>query len=235
MKFNSWLPIPLDLTLSTDEVHIFLAHLDVSASQLQQFTQSLFSDEQERANRFYFEQHRHRYIAGRGILRTILGRYLGIEPEKVQFAYSSRGKPMLAGLSQITFNLSHSENLALYAVTRDRLLGVDIEYMRPMSDLDGLAKRFFLPTESAVLRSLPPKQQAETFFRYWTCKEAYLKATGDGLSQLEQIEVSLTPGEPARLQTSADWSLTEIVPADNYAAAVVVAGIGCHLQYWQYS
>lgn len=234
MQFNSWLPVPLDLSLSADEVHIFLANLDVSALELSRLTQTLSSDEQDRANRFYFEQHRHRYIAGRGILRKILGRYLGMEPEKVQFTYSSRGKPMLAGLSQLMFNLSHSENLALYAVTRDRLLGVDIEYLRPMSDLDGLAKRFFLPTESAVLRSLPPKQQAETFFRYWTCKEAYLKATGDGLSQLEQIEVSLTPGEPAKLQTSADWSLTEIIPADNYAAAVVVAGIGCHLQYWQY-
>ncbi len=231
---NSWLPMPLNLTLSTDEVHIFLAHLDVSAAQLPQLAQTLSSDEQARAERFYFEQHRHRYIAGRGILRTILGRYLGIEPEKVQFAYSSRGKPMLVS-SQFSFNLSHSENLALYAVTRDRLVGVDIEYMRPMSDLEQLAKRFFLPTESVVLRSLPPQQQAETFFRYWTCKEAYLKATGDGLSQLEQIEVSLTPEAPARLQTSTDWSLTEIVPADNYLAAVAVAGTGCHLQYWQYS
>jgi 4'-phosphopantetheinyl transferase len=231
---NSWLPMPLNLTLSTDEVHIFLAHLDVTTAQLPQLAQTLSSDEQARAERFYFEQHRHRYIAGRGILRTILGRYLGIEPEKVQFAYSSRGKPMLVW-SQFSFNLSHSENLALYAVTRDRLVGVDIEYMRPMSDLEQLAKRFFLPTESAVLRSLPPQQQTKTFFRYWTCKEAYLKATGDGLSQLEQIEVSLTPEAPARLQTSVDWSLTEIVPADNYLAAVAVAGTGCHLQYWQYS
>ncbi|HYX13781.1 MAG TPA: 4'-phosphopantetheinyl transferase HetI [Nostoc sp.] len=234
---NFWLPAPIDFTLLPDEIHVWRIELDQPELQLQNLAATLSSDETARAERFYFQEHRQRFIAGRGILRTILGRYLGIQPSQVQFNYQQRGKPVLADTfadSGLAFNLSHSQGLGLFAVNCTRPIGVDLEYIRPMSDLEALAKRFFLPREYEMLRSLSANQQQEVFFRYWTCKEAYLKATGDGLAQLEQIEVSLTPTEPAKLQRTEDWSLFELIPANNYVAAVAVANLGWDLKCWQY-
>ena len=102
-----------------------------------------------------------------------------------------------------------------------------------MSDLESLAKRFFLPREYEVIKSLLPEKKQQVFFRYWTCKEAYLKATGDGLVQLEQIEIDLTPTKPAQLLVTGNWELRELIPADNFAAAVVVANHGGNFQFWQ--
>ncbi|MBE9105759.1 4'-phosphopantetheinyl transferase superfamily protein [Nostoc cf. edaphicum LEGE 07299] len=232
-----WLPAPTDLTLLPDEIHVWCIDLEQPETKLQSLAATLSSDETSRAERFYFQEHRQRFIAGRGILRTILGRYLGIQPLQVEFNYQQRGKPVLADTfadSGLAFNLSHSQGLGLCAVNCTREIGVDLEYIRPMSDLEALAKRFFLPREYKMLRSLSPNLQQEVFFRYWTCKEAYLKATGDGLSQLEQIEVSLTLTEPAKLQIAEDWSLFELVPANNYVAAVAVANLGWDLKCWQY-
>jgi 4'-phosphopantetheinyl transferase len=233
-----WLSAPTDLTLLPDEIHIWRIELDQPEADLQHLRTTLFSDEIARAERFYFQEHRQRFIAGRGILRAILGRYLGIQPLQVEFNYQQRGKPVLAETfadSGLEFNLSHSQGLGLCAVNCTRQIGVDLEYIRPMSDLEALAKRFFLPREYDMLRSLSLNQQQEVFFRYWTCKEAYLKATGDGLSQLEQVEVSLTLTEPAKLQITEDWSLFELVPANNYVAAVAVENFGWNLKCWQYS
>ncbi|MEH1819200.1 MAG: 4'-phosphopantetheinyl transferase HetI [Nostoc sp.] len=232
-----WQPAPTDLTLLQDEIHVWRIDLNQAESQLQNLAATLSSDEMARAERFYFPKHRQHFIAGRGSLRTILGRYLDIKPSQVQFNYQQRGKPVLADKfadSGLAFNLSHSQDLGLCAVNCTRPIGVDLEYIRPMSDLEALAKRFFLPREYDMLRSLSPNQQQEIFFRYWTCKEAYLKATGDGLSQLEQVEVSLTPTEPAKLQITEDWSLFELVPANNYVAAIAVENFGWDLKCWQY-
>ncbi|MEH2311947.1 MAG: 4'-phosphopantetheinyl transferase HetI [Nostoc sp.] len=232
-----WLPAPTDLTLLPDEIHVWRIDLDQPESPLQNLAATLSSDEMARAERFYFQEHRQRFIAGRGILRTILGRYLGIQPLQVQFNYQHRGKPVLANVSANTglaFNLSHSQGLGLCGVNCTRPIGVDLEYIRPMSDLETLAKRFFLPREYEMLRSLSPSEQQEVFFRYWTCKEAYLKATGDGLAQLEQVEVSLTLTEPAKLEISEDWSLFELLPANNYVAAVAIENFDWHLKCWQY-
>ncbi|MDZ8259996.1 4'-phosphopantetheinyl transferase HetI [Nostoc sp. ChiQUE01b] len=232
-----WLPAPTDLTLLQDEIHVWRIDLDQPELHLQNLAATLSSDETARAERFYFQEHRQRFIAGRGILRTILGRYLDVQPRQVEFNYQRRGKPVLADKftdSGLAFNLSHSQGLGLCAVNCTSEIGVDLEYIRPMSDLEALAKRFFLTREYEMLRSLSPNQQQEVFFRYWTCKEAYLKATGDGLSQLEQVEVSLTPTEPAKLQITENWSLFELVPTNNYVAAVAVANFGWNLKCWQY-
>jgi 4'-phosphopantetheinyl transferase len=232
-----WLPVPENLTLLPNHVHIWRIHLDVPEAQQQNLLATLSGDELARANRFHFQEHRQRFIAGRGILRSILGSYLGIEPQQVLFDYQERGKPVLAATlahSGLWFNLSHSQGLALCAVNYHHQIGIDLEYIRRMSDVEALAKRFFLPREYDVVRSLSNHQQQEIFFRYWTCKEAYLKATGEGLAQLEQIEILLNLSEPAQLKTSENWSLFELTPAQDYLAAVVVAGSGCHLQFWQY-
>jgi 4'-phosphopantetheinyl transferase len=233
----SWLPAPKDLSLLPDEVHVWRIHLDRTESQLENLAATLSSDDITRANRFYFPEHRQRLIAGRGIRRSILGGYLGITPAQVKFDYEPRGKPLLAeGLQHggLLFNLSHSQDLALCAVNYTCQIGVDLEFVRPMSDVEALAQRFFLPQEYDLMRSLPEDQKQKVFFRYWTCKEAYLKATGDGISQLEQIEIALTPTEPARLLKLPAWSLVELVPDNNYVAALAVAGCGWQLKCWQY-
>jgi len=232
-----WLSAPTDLILLPDEVHVWRIGLDVVESELQNLLATLSSDELVRANRFRFDEHRRRFIAGRGILRSILSSYLNIKPQEVGFDYEPRGKPMLAASlakSGLLFNLSHSEGLALCGVNYRRKIGIDLECMRSLSDLESLAQRFFLPQEYDMVRSLSSHQQQEVFFRYWTCKEAYLKATGDGISQLEQVEISLTLTQPAKLITSEDWSLLELTPANNYCAALAVAGSDWNLKCWQY-
>ncbi len=235
-NFN-WLPAPKKLDLLLNDVHIWRINLNSSESQLQFFRETLSSDEIARAQRFYFPEHRQRFIAGRGTLRAILGQYLGIDPKQVEFEYQPRGKPLLAAKfadKGLLFNLSHSQDLALCGVSYQNQIGVDLEYIRTMSDLESLAKRFFSFKEYEYLRLFSPQEQQQIFFRYWTCKEAYLKATGDGLVQLEEIEISLTPNQPSQLLVSGDWNLRELTPAENFAAAVVVAGSNINLHCWEY-
>ncbi|MFB2975156.1 4'-phosphopantetheinyl transferase family protein [Microseira sp. BLCC-F43] len=224
-----WLPAAENLVLSQD-VHIWRADLDQPESCQTQLAATLSTDEQARAQRFHFDVHRQRFIVGRGILRNILGRYLGKEPRELEFCYSDRGKPSLGGPhTSVCFNLSHSQSLALYAIAR-RPIGIDLEYIRPLDDALKLAQRFFSPREYAFIAALPPDQKQKAFFQLWTCKEAYLKATGEGLAGLGQVEVSLTSGGAARLiadnksQEQNCWFLQPLTPDPNYAAAVAVEG-----------
>lgn len=238
-----WKPAPTDLVLSNSDVHVWRASLEQPEALTQQLAQTLSEDERTRASRFYFERDRKHFIVGRGLLRTLLGRYLSLEPTQLQFRYSSRGKPALADVGErgtLQFNVSHSHGLVLYAVTRDRKIGIDIEQLRPTSDVEKLAERFFSPRESAIIRSLPPSQKQEAFFHAWTCKEAYLKAIGEGLAGLEQVEVSLVPGEPVRLLSTGEdspassyWSVQVLKPAPGYIAALAVEGQGRTLACWE--
>jgi 4'-phosphopantetheinyl transferase len=234
---QQWLTVPTDLTLLQDEIHIWRVELDRPESQLQQFAKMLSDDELSRADRLYFQQHRQRFIAGRGILRTILGRYLEVAPQELQFCYEAFGKPVLAeqfSESKISFNLSHCQGMALCAVTRSSTIGIDLEYTRPVSDVLMLAEQFFSQAEYAMMRSLPPNQKQEIFFRLWTCKEAYLKATGAGISQLQQIEINLSANESAKVKNVSDWNLLEFVPARNAVAAIAVPGKIGTIKRWQY-
>ncbi len=237
-----WLPTSENLVLSTDDVHIWRGDLDQAEWCQAQLAATLSTDEQARAQRFHFDVHRQRFIAGRGILRNILGRYLGKKPGELEFCYSDRGKPQLAGSnSPVCFNLSHSQSLALYAIAR-RPIGIDVEYIRPLDDALKLAQRFFSPREYAFIESLPPEQKQKAFFQLWTCKEAYLKATGEGLAGLGQVEVSLTPGCTPELRLIAEnshpqqnpWFLYPLTPDPNYAAAVAVEGQS-QLSCWQFA
>ncbi|NEO33994.1 MAG: 4'-phosphopantetheinyl transferase superfamily protein [Symploca sp. SIO3C6] len=246
---HPWSPPPKDLVLQANDVHIWRVHLNLATGKIEQLAQTLSTDEQQRAARFHFEKHRQHFIVGRGMLRTILGHYLNLKPNQLEFSYSSRGKPTLANTDTnqgLYFNLSHSNELALYAVMpassiesaqENYSLGIDLEYMRPMPEVEKLAQRFFCPRESTLISSLSPALQQEAFFKGWTRKEAYLKATGDGLAGLEQVEVSLNPGEPAALlsikgnqEAACHWSMYDLIPAPSYAAALVVEGHGWQLQ-----
>jgi 4'-phosphopantetheinyl transferase len=161
------------MKLGDSEVHIWQVNLDEVQLNL------LSPDEQTRADRFKFEQHRERFIAGRSFLRSLLARYLATDPIGLEFEYSSYGKPSLRS-TRIQFNLAHSQHLALYAVTYDRLVGIDVEAIRPVENLDSLVQRFFLPSEYKAIQN-----NEALFFQYWTCKEAFLKAIGAGECKIE--------------------------------------------------
>lgn len=235
-----------NVSLGSGEVHVWCATLDQPTWQFLRLAQTLSADERSRADRYSFARDMHHFIVGRALLRVILGGYLEIEPDRLRFAYSHHGKPSLAdafGSGILRFNVSHSQGLALYAVSRDGHVGVDLERTRPVADLEQIAERFFSPREYAALRALPAQMKHEAFFNCWTRKEAYVKARGDGLSlPLNQFDVSLAPGEPARLvhnerapQEVARWSLQELTPAPGYVAALAVEGHGRQIRCWQWT
>lgn len=240
-----WSSPPKSLKLSSEDVHVWLATLDQPVERIQELTQILSDDECLRAERFYFERDRSRFIVGRGILRFILSRYLEIAANKLQFCYSSRGKPELvetSGAYRLRFNVSHSQALVMYAVTRDRSIGIDVEYIRPMLEAEQIVKSFFSIYENSVFQHLPQDRKQLAFFNCWTRKEAFVKAIGDGLSlPLDRFDVSLTPGEPARLlgikgssACSTGWSLQDLTPAPGYVAALAVEGQSWNLSCWEW-
>jgi 4'-phosphopantetheinyl transferase len=219
--------------------------LNVPATRAQQLAQTLTTDEQQRASRFRFETDRRHFIVARGVLRSVLGRYLNLNPEQVPLGYTAFGKPILAEPLQpynLQFNLAHSGGLALYAFCPDHPVGIDLERIRPDFATLDIAQRFFAPGEIAALQALPPAMQTQAFFACWTRKEAYLKAKGSGLSvPLDSFEVSLAPGEPATLLKNRDdpqkpqrWSLRALNPGPGYAAALAVEGRGWQLRCWHF-
>jgi 4'-phosphopantetheinyl transferase len=223
------------LALSSDDVQILYASLEQPATLVCQLAQVLSDDERGRAERFHFERDMRRFTVSHGLLRIILGRYLGVEPGRLCFHYGTHGKPYLSPRSvhlPLQFNLSHSHELVLYALTLDRQIGVDVEYVRPIQDMEQIAARFFSPPEYAALCSLPESQKLEAFFNCWTRKEAYIKAIGDGLVHpLDRFQVSLAPGEPARLlsvegapEEAERWVLRSLTPVHGYIAALAVEG-----------
>ncbi len=222
--------------LAPGELRLWTIPLDPSPAAVVALSKLLSPDEQERAARFRFEQHRRRYAVGRGALRRLLGRELGIAPEAVAFDYGPRGKPFLAArhaASGLQFNLSNSEELALVGFLYGREIGVDVEYLKPMPDAEEIGERFFSIPERRVLRELAADQKEIGFFNAWTRKEAYLKAVGEGLAvALDSFDVTLAPGEPARMlalngdaAAGARWYYLHIDPAPKYVGAVAIETI----------
>jgi 4'-phosphopantetheinyl transferase len=232
-----------DLTLSAHEVHVWRASLSASATRLADYQAILADDERNRAARFRNPRHGAHYTVGRGVLRMLLGRYLNQPPQDIRFSYSQYGKPFIEDTAAtLRFNLSHSQDLALYAFTQQREIGIDIEYIRSVPSRDQIAEQFFSPNETQALRALPAAQQAVGFFNCWTRKEAYIKAHGEGLSlPLDQFDVTLAPGEPAILldtRVASDraerWALHALQPGANYLAALAVEGHDWTLSTWQW-
>src|SRR5262245_17588354 len=229
--------------LPSNEVHVWRISLDDPAALAVCQESWLTPEERQRADRFRFPRDRQRFVVRRGIARVILSRYLDLEPRHVRFRYLANGKPVLAeemGGSDFTFNWSHSDGMALYAVARGRMVGVDLERRRPDVECLQIAERFFAPGEVATLRALAGDLQRNVFFTLWTCKEAWVKATGVGLSfPLEQVEMLLDAGGSATLLSqdgrsspAAAWSVRTLTSAGGYAAAVVAEGCHWQLRYW---
>ena len=232
-----WEVIREPMRLCSGEVHVWRASLEQPPRSLAKLLATLTPDETERAERFHFDRDRHRFIAARGTLRAILSGYLNVEPGQLRFRYSDHGKPSLLpeiASERLRFNVSHSHELALFAVTEGRDLGVDLEWIRPDVADEEIAERFFSSEEVRVLRSLPADLQANAFFNCWTRKEAYIKAIGEGLSMpLSRFVVSLAPGEaPALLSANGSandsevsrWSFRELFPGTGYKGAIIAEG-----------
>jgi 4'-phosphopantetheinyl transferase len=246
MYDSIWHDPPAHLTLSENDVHAWRASLQQPVSIIQHLYQYLSMDEVTIARRFYFEKDRNHFIVARGLLRVLLGRYLDMEPGQLIFRYNPHGKPALDTSTHektLQFNLSHSHELALYAFTSTRHIGIDIEYMRSNVAFAGVARHSFSPNEQALFRALPEEIQPQAFYNCWTRKEAYIKARGKGLSiPLHLFDVSLQPGEPATLLSSREdpqepqrWSMRELLPGPGYAGALAVEGSGWNLSCWQWS
>ncbi|MCH7915505.1 MAG: 4'-phosphopantetheinyl transferase superfamily protein [Deltaproteobacteria bacterium] len=230
-----WRPGPPRPSLAEDQVHLWLARLDLELPRAGSLWGTLSKDERTMAGRFYFRKDRERFIATRGLLRAILGRYLGQEPASLRFRYGPHGKPYLAlggDVLDLRFNLSHSQNLALYAVALGREVGVDLERVRFDETAMEIATQFFSTRELAALRALPEHTRTETFFKYWTVKEAYLKAKGEGLGgEFEKFIVRLEDGRAEllsttgdRLEDMGDWEVKTLMPMPSFVAALAVAG-----------
>ena len=238
-----WVRPPVALPLEGDDVHVWLAPLDLSPAALRLLEATLSRDERERADRFYFERDRRRFVCARGVLRNLLADYQDDDPAMLTFRYGSHGKPELdMGCGRpIAFNVSHSGELALLAFSRRGDVGVDVEQFRYMSDRDDIACRFFARGEVARLRALPLVEHEAAFFRCWTRKEAYVKAVGDGLARpLDAFEVTFASDEPGRLTIRADeresrrWALRGLEVAPRYAAALVTEGRR-HVSCWRWT
>jgi len=241
-----WIPSPARPFLGKNEVHIWRAYLNQPPAIVRSLSKILTPDEQQRASKFRFLKDRDHFVLARGALREILSRYLNIESYKIGFIYNAYGKP---GLSRefdnepLRFNVAHSHEIAVYAITYGSALGIDVEFIR--EDLDGLkiAERFFADCEISMLRGLPSGAQTSAFFNCWTRKEAFIKALGEGLSHpLDHFVVSLIPGDPAQLiktyrdpEAISRWSLVDIALDPGYVAALAVEGSAPVLRYWQYS
>lgn len=222
-----------ELALPRDQVHVWRGGLEPPTDVLARLQATLSDDERARAARFVFPRHRVQYAACRGILRELLGRYLGTEPAEVRFRYTAHGKPALDDpATELRFNVSNCETLGLFAFAVGREVGVDLERLRPMDDAGAIAGRFFSVPENEVFRVVPESGRDAAFFRCWTRKEAYIKAVGEGLSMpLDRFDVTLADGEPARLvATRPDpaeaerWTLREVELGPEWIGAVVAGG-----------
>lgn len=217
------------------QVHLWSATLDISTVEAKDLEHLLSEDEVVRAARYRFERDRRRFIAARGLLRRLLASYSGTGPRSLAFSYNRYGKPAILPSSEsdvLCFNLSHAANRALFAVSWNRQVGVDIEYHRSEVDCAALSERFFSSDERAALKALPAEKQRDAFFRCWTRKEAYIKATSEGMSlPLDSFSVSLRPGEPAALlgvrndpREHMRWAMLDVSPGEQWSAALVAEG-----------
>ena len=231
----------LDFCLEVQDLHVWIVDLRRVVTLDDQLGSVLSEDESQRSRRFSFSRDRRRFLVARSFLRTLIGKYLVVHPRSITFEYNHFGKPSLPG-ENLSFNLSHSNNLILYGLAQYEPLGVDVERINPDFGTQKIAERFFSPHEIEELNCLPLDQQVIGFFNCWTRKEAFIKALGHGLSiPLNSFDVSLAPLEPARLlatrtdhQVGDSWKLYSIEPAPGYVGAICAKGTARRLRFFHY-
>jgi 4'-phosphopantetheinyl transferase len=240
---NAWQRPPRNLQLSADLIDVWKVPLNLPPAQVRNYRAVLSREEQQRCDKFKSEKRRREFIIGRGLLRTLMGQCLEMDPSVFEFAYTEHQKPYLpvAALGvPITFNISHSRDLALVALALERHIGIDIEYLRPDVDFKKLAGRFFSERESRSLEAYHDVRLTAAFFACWTRKEALLKAIGEGIAfGLGDFSVAVDPQDRVvTLHThwdeaeAARWSIVNLDLNPGYAAAVAASGAIFKLRCW---
>ena len=203
------------------------------AALLDAYYQLMCDEERAQHGRFRFEKGRHEYLVTRALVRTVLSRYVTVDPSTWRFEKNKYGKPSISdprGLPPLSFNLSNTTGLIACLVTLGREVGVDVEDMTRPGETVEVAEQFFSPTEVATLRALPVSAQRYRFFEYWTLKEAYIKARGMGLSlPLEQFSFHLEVGQPVRIffdsrlrDDPRSWQFTQFQPTLRHLMATAI-------------
>ncbi len=232
-----------DFVFQANTIHVWAAWLDLSSDTLAQLEVTLAPDEQAKAVRFVFDRDRQAYIESRGILRNLIASYVGLAPETLQFIYNKQGKPSLTfdcGGDWLNFNVTHSGQLALFAFRLCGDVGIDVEFVREVVDINQVAASTFSPAENLAWQTVPTAQRSEAFFNCWTRKEAFIKAVGLGLSYpLANFDVTLHPHKPARFlriegEVVHQWGLVDLCPADGFIGAVAVPtpAFEVELRWW---
>ncbi len=242
---QSWLPSSGENQLSSEDVHVWCVAVEPLIGRVHQLIKLLSQAERQRASAFVHRVDRERFVVAHGALRKLAGCYLGVAPEAVQFSETAYEKPCLEGAlaeSGLQFNLSHSQGYVLIAFARQRQVGVDLEWVRPLPDLEQIAIRTFSPAEGAAWMDLPSAERLAGFYRCWTRKEAFIKALGSGLSYpLKRFSVSLS-SEAANCLLQVDeppaealrWVVLGLETVAGYAAALAVEGNDWRPVFWQY-
>lgn len=218
--------------LALSQLHVWEFPLAIPEPAFNSFTKLLNEEERTRAARFHFDRDARRFSVARGSVRSILSGYVHSPAAELRFDTTDHGKPALVHPSTgIRFSISHSGEWGMLGLALEREVGVDIEILRDNVEVDKLAERFFSPHERESLRSLPTDQKLPSFFRCWTCKEAFLKAQGVGLSRsLDSFDIDLKATKPRLLATRPDacetkrWSVFELPSVSGYAAAAATEG-----------
>lgn len=224
-----WQP-KLDYKINDRQIHIWL--IDINNYLNSDFTAYLDDQESARMHRFKFAKDRDCFIGSHAALRILLGKYCNCAPRAIAYKYTTYNKPILTKNHPIQFNLSHSRNQAIIAVTKKHPIGIDIEYMQEKEILIDLAKRFFSSKEYDEYKKLSASQKVLGFYNCWTRKEAVVKALGIGITYpLKSFSVNLTPETRAKIlsiQNNQDnitqWQLFGFMPKDNYCAAIAWRG-----------
>lgn len=241
-----WTPAKCATSSEPGEAHVWAVPLDSGEAEMARFLASLSPDEVKRANTYRFDVPRRTFVIGRSALRMLLGSYLNVAPLSIELDVDHHQKPRLAGAhanSPIRFNVSHSDGLALIALTTDCEIGVDVERVRAVSHLEQIARRFFHPAEADAVLATPSSEQTVAFLRCWTGKEAVLKAVGTGISGLlNDFRVSLEEinAEWVRWSREAEnggqprcW-LQRLSPSGDYLGAVACVGAERTVRTWTF-
>ncbi len=232
MILKDWNIVHENPLLKGDEIHTWLCNLKVDKKNIPVLSKNLSSEELKKADNFHFEKDKNSYIISHSCLRLTLSKYLNIKPTTIKFKENKYGKPFLHKEinKDLRFNLSHSGDFCLIGITLNDKIGVDIEKIKPEFSSLEIAEKYFSKKEFTELSCLPEPKITEAFFTFWTRKEAFIKAVGNGLSiDLKSFDVTLSPTKPeiTRIENQSNisnWHLYNLPINENYFAAIALYG-----------
>ncbi len=229
------------IELHRETVEVWCGSIAQFIPQIEMLSQVLDDEERAQVVRFQFDRHREQFAIRRALLRVVLSRYNGIAPHQLKFRRGEFGKPELQQYPEqacLHFSSSHSNGVVLFAITRDGAVGADVEAVRPLADLDAMIARCLSNSEKSALNDRTGRDRLQDFFHYWTCKEAVLKGTGEGLSRpLESVQISLVDQASPRVVSRepesehlCEWQLTSFAPEVGFVAAIATKNANASLR-----